>query len=101
MYWMLAWRMASLCMSWPVQAGIMSFRTPNSSFILDRRLLSIRLWAVLRAIFRPAVVEPGACFRLEAGGAVLATEAAAGAGAMAGWRGPLGDRTVSSLEDWR
>ena len=35
-------RMASLCMS-PVQAGIMFFRTANSSFILLRRLLSIRL----------------------------------------------------------
>lgn len=50
--------MASLCISCPLQAGIISFRIPNSSFILLRRLRSIRLWAVLRAIFRPAAVAP-------------------------------------------
>jgi hypothetical protein len=49
-------RMASLCISWPSQAGIISFRTPNSSFILVRLRRSIRLWAVLRAIFRLAAV---------------------------------------------
>lgn len=38
----------------------MSFRTPNSSFIFDRRLRSIKLWAVLRAILRPAL-DPAAC----------------------------------------
>lgn len=44
---------ASLCISWPRHAGIMSLSTPNSSFIFDRRRLSIRLCAVLRAILRP------------------------------------------------
>ena len=57
-------RIASLCISCPLHAGIMSLRTPNSSFIFDRRLLSIKLCAVLRAIFRPAaVVLPPFCFR--------------------------------------
>ena len=37
------WRMASLCISWSLHAGIISFSTPNSSFILDLRLRSIRL----------------------------------------------------------
>jgi hypothetical protein len=88
----------------------MSLSTPNSSFILDRRRLSMRLWAVLRAILRPAaVVVPGACFRLDPAeaeppaAAALAFDAV-GAGAMAVWWGfsrPLGDMMVSSLEDWR
>lgn len=46
--------MANLCISTPSQAGIISFSTPNSSFILDRRRRSIILCAVLRAILRPA-----------------------------------------------
>lgn len=54
--------MASLCISCPTHAGIISFKTPNSSFILDRLLRSIKLWAVLRAILRPAAVDPPACF---------------------------------------
>ena len=55
----------SLCMSWPAQAGIMSLSTPNSSFILERRRRSIKLCAVLRAIFLPAaVVGPVGCLRL-------------------------------------
>lgn len=88
----LTWRMASLCIS-PVHAGIMSFSTPNSSFILDLRRRSIRLWAVFRAIFLPAaLVADGCCccccFFLptpEAGaaGAPLALVSAAGAGAGA------------------
>lgn len=57
-------KIASLCMSWPVQAGIISFSVVNSSFILDRRLRSIRLWAVLRAIFRPAALVALGCFFL-------------------------------------
>lgn len=35
----------------------MSLRTPNSSFIFDRLLRSIKLCAVLRAILRPAAVD--------------------------------------------
>lgn len=35
--------MASLCISWSVQAGIIAFSTPNSSFIFDLRLRSITL----------------------------------------------------------
>src|ERR1700749_1752356 len=100
MYSILACRMANLCMSWPVQAGIMSLRTPNSSFILDLLRRSIRLCAVLRAILRPAaVLVPAAlaCFLLlpavvvrEAArvGAEVAAEAledTGGAGAIAGW----------------
>lgn len=42
----------------------MSFSVVNSSFILDRRLRSIRLWAVLRAIFRPAALVVLGCFFL-------------------------------------
>ncbi len=51
-------RIASLCISCPLHAGIMSFSTPNSSFIFDRRRRSIKLCAVLRAILRPAAVAP-------------------------------------------
>ena len=40
----------------------MSFRTPNSSFIFDLRRLSMRLWAVLRAIFFPATLVRLGCF---------------------------------------
>lgn len=58
--------MASLCISCPVQAGIISLRVPNSSFILDRLRRSIRLWAVLRAIFRPAALVALGCFFLDA-----------------------------------
>jgi len=55
----------SLCMSWPAHAGIMSLSTPNSSFIFERRRRSIKLCAVLRAIFLPAaVVGPFGCLRL-------------------------------------
>ena len=53
--------MASLCIS-PVQAGIISFKTPNSSFILDLRLLSIKLCAVFLAIFLPATDVLLGCF---------------------------------------
>jgi hypothetical protein len=50
-------------MSCPEQAGIMSFRTANSSFILLRRRLSINECAVFLAIFLPAaVVGPLGCF---------------------------------------
>jgi hypothetical protein len=40
----------------------MSFNTPNSSFILDLRRRSIRLWAVFLAIFRPAALVEEGCF---------------------------------------
>ena len=56
-------RMASLCIS-PVHAGIMFLSTANSSFILLRRLLSIRLWAVFLAILRPAALVALGCFFL-------------------------------------
>ena len=36
--------------------------TANSSFILDRRRRSMRLWAVFRAIFRPAALVADGCF---------------------------------------
>jgi hypothetical protein len=54
-------KIANLCIS-PVQAGIISFKTPNSSFILDLRRRSIRLWAVFLAIFRPAALVEEGCF---------------------------------------
>lgn len=54
--------MASLCISWSVQAGIMAFKVPNSSFIFDLRLLSITLWAVFLAIFLPATLVELGCF---------------------------------------
>lgn len=50
-----------MCIS-PVQAGIMSFRTPNSSFILDLLLRSIKLCAVFLAILRPATLVEEGCF---------------------------------------
>jgi hypothetical protein len=40
----------------------MSFNTPNSSFIFDLRLRSIKLCAVFRAILRPAALVLPACF---------------------------------------
>ena len=42
----------------------MSFKTPNSSFIFDRRRRSMREWAVLRAIFLPATLVELGCFLL-------------------------------------
>lgn len=54
-------RIASLCIS-PVHAGIMFFRTPNSSFIFDLRRRSIKLCAVFLAIFRPAALVADGCF---------------------------------------
>lgn len=75
-------RMASLCISCPLQAGIMSFNTPNSSFIFDRRLRSIKLCAVLRAILRPAAVVPALfCFLLLPVGAAWGCALAAVCGA--------------------
>jgi hypothetical protein len=69
---MLTCRIANLCIS-PVQAGIMLFRTPNSSFIFDLRRRSIKLCAVLRAIFRPATLVADGCFFLfEVAGPALA-----------------------------
>jgi hypothetical protein len=62
------WRMANLCIS-PVHAGIIPFSTANSSFILDRLLRSIKLWAVFLAIFRPAALVAEGCFFFDAGGA--------------------------------
>ena len=55
-------KMASLCISWSLQAGIMSFKTANSSFIFDLRLRSMTLWAVFRAIFFPAALVELGCF---------------------------------------
>lgn len=63
--------MASLCIS-PVQAGIISFRTANSSFIFDLRRLSIKLWAVFLAIFRPAALVAEGCFFLDETGPAAA-----------------------------
>lgn len=40
----------------------MLLRRANSSFILPRRLLSIRLWAVFLAILRPAALVALGCF---------------------------------------
>lgn len=53
--------MASLCIS-PVHAGIMLLSRANSSFILLLLLRSIKLWAVLRAIFLPAALVALGCF---------------------------------------
>lgn len=69
-------KMASLCIS-PVQAGIMSFKTANSSFILDLRRRSMRLCAVFLAIFRPAALVADGCFFF-----VCATSFAAGTAAV-------------------
>lgn len=57
----LTWRTARLCMS-PAHAGIMVFSTRNSSLILLRRLLSIKLCAVLRVILRSASLAALCCF---------------------------------------
>jgi len=45
-----------------VQAGIMLFKTPNSSFIFDLRRRSIKLYTIFRAIFRPAALVVEGCF---------------------------------------
>lgn len=45
----------------------MSFNTPNSSFIFDLLLRSIRLCAVFRAILRPATLVEDGCFFLGEG----------------------------------
>jgi hypothetical protein len=58
---LLTCRIANLCIS-PVHAGIISFKTPNSSFIFDLRLRSIKLCAVFRAILRPATLVEDGCF---------------------------------------
>lgn len=62
-------RIASLCISCPWQAGIISFRVENSSFIFDLRRRSIKLCAVFLAIFRPAALVALGCFFLEPAGA--------------------------------
>ena len=66
------WSIASLCISWPLQAGIISFRTPNSSFIFDLRRRSIRLCAVFLAILRPAALVLLVCFLLVPVGVLVA-----------------------------
>lgn len=76
-------RIASLCIS-PVQAGIMLFSTANSSFILDLRRRSIKLWAVFLAILRPATLVADGCFFLDEQEASLETGTAAAAGGAAG-----------------
>ena len=45
-----------------MQAGIIAFKVPNSSFIFDLLLLSITLWAVFLAIFLPATLVELGCF---------------------------------------
>lgn len=49
-------------MSCPRHAGTRFFRTPNSSFIFDLRLLSITECAVFLAIFLPAALVALGCF---------------------------------------
>ena len=58
-----ACNIASLCISTPSHAGIISLSTPNSSFILLRRLRSMMLCAVFLAIFRPAALVVEGCLR--------------------------------------
>jgi len=55
-------KIASLCISWSVQAGIMHFKVANSSFIFDLLLLSMTLCAVFLAIFLPATLVKLGCF---------------------------------------
>ena len=55
----------------------MFLRTSNSSFIFDRRRLSIRLWAVLRATFFPELVAPLCPFFLPLSVVAAATAALA------------------------
>lgn len=64
----------------------MSFSTPNSSFIFDRRRRSIRLCAVLRAIFRPCALVPPLLPRpfLPAAAPLLEGSSAAAAAAASG-----------------
>jgi len=64
-------KMANLCIS-PLHAGIISLSTANSSFILDRRLRSIRLCAVFLAIFLPAALVADGGFFLGPAAAVVA-----------------------------
>ncbi len=71
----------------------MSFNVANSSFIFERRRRSIRLCAVLRAIFRPATLVELGCLRFELEVEGDVAEAAFGARLFAG--GVLG----WSLED--
>lgn len=59
-----ACKMASLCISTPLHAGIMSLSTPNSSFIFDRLRLSMIECAVFLAIFLPAADVAEGCFLL-------------------------------------
>lgn len=54
-----------------MQAGIISFNTPNSSFIFDLLRRSIKLCAVFLAIFRPATLVEEGSFLLEAFGVGL------------------------------
>lgn len=63
---------ANLCIS-PVHAGIISFRTPNSSFIFDLLLRSIKLCAVFLAIFLPATLVDDGCLFFDAGVEVFPT----------------------------
>jgi hypothetical protein len=51
----------------------MSFKTPNSSFILDLLRRSIKLCAVFRAILRPATLVEDGCFFLGVAAAVFPT----------------------------
>lgn len=57
-------KIASLCISTPLQDGMRSFRTPNSSFILLLLLRSMILCAVFLATLRPAAVLAVAVLRL-------------------------------------
>ncbi len=58
------WRIANLCISWSLHAGIISLSTPNSSFIFDLRLRSMTECAVFLAIFFPAALVKLGCFLL-------------------------------------
>lgn len=67
-------RIASLCISWSLHAGIISFSTPNSSFIFERLRRSIRLCAVFRAILRPAALLELGVLRLGLSTAVVTVD---------------------------
>ena len=80
-----------------MQAGIIPFSTANSSFILDLRLRSMRLWAVFLAIFLPAALVDDGCFFFEepdAGAAGCEAEEEAAAAAT-----DLADPPLLELED--
>ena len=58
-----------------MHAGIISFRTPNSSFIFDLLRRSIKECAVFLAIFLPATLVEEGCFFFGAGVALTFPDA--------------------------